>query len=120
MIELDLTINLEGMDGELVALADMAQRKAALELFDGLLASTPVDTGRARAGWSMDTSHGDFVPPKGAGVYQAQSAFPPQGAEMIIVYNNVEYIVPLNEGRSKQAPAHFVEQQIARVQAGLR
>ena len=51
-----------------------------------LVANTPIDTGRARASWSVPFSKG-----------------------RAIVRNSVDYIGDLNEGSSKQAPAHFIE-----------
>jgi hypothetical protein len=48
--------------------------------------ATPVDTGEAKAGWSIRKTLRGFD-----------------------VINDVDHIVYLNEGSSKQAPAHFVE-----------
>lgn len=47
--------------------------------------ATPVDTGEARDGWHLEDGR---------------------------IVNNVEHISMLNEGSSKQAPSHFVEQTI--------
>lgn len=54
-------------------------------LKDRLAEATPVDTGNARDGWKVV---GDKI------------------------INDVDYIDRLNEGTSKQAPAHFIEQTI--------
>ena len=48
--------------------------------------ATPVDTGRARDGW-----HAEYI------------------GDVYNIRNPVEYIDKLNEGSSKQAPAHFIE-----------
>ena len=51
-----------------------------------LVAATPIDTGKARASWSVE---------KRADVYD--------------VKNDVDYIQYLNQGTSKQAPSRFIE-----------
>ena len=106
--------------------ADTIKRKIALDIFARLLAVTPVDTGRARAGWSVDTRHGSFVPPKdesGYGYDRSMNVSPymiPKNAPVIVIYNNVEYITRLNDGHSQQAPAMFVETAVDAVMGGLR
>lgn len=78
--------------------------------------STPVDTGRARWGWYLSVKvPSTEVPPEGK--YKS-----PQMAEKLqavnenftvkdtlYLTNNVPYIKRLNDGSSKQAPAHFAE-----------
>lgn len=66
------------------------EEKLLLDLHGGLVLATPVDTGRARAGWTVDTT-------------------------ALVIENNVEYIGKLNEGHSKQAPAGFVETEIDKI-----
>jgi hypothetical protein len=105
--------------------ADTIQRKIALEIFARLLAVTPVDTGRARAGWSIDTRHGSYVPPKDESGYafdRSMNVSPymvPKNAPLICIYNNVEYILKLNEGTSTQAPEQFVETAVGQVMGGF-
>ena len=105
--------------------ADLIKRKIALDIFSRLLATTPVDTGRARAGWSVDTRHGSFVPPKDESGYsfdRSMNVSPsmiPKNAQMIVIYNNVEYIAQLNDGTSTQAPKQFVEIEVGNVMRGL-
>ena len=48
--------------------------------------ATPVDTGRAQAGWTVEKTKEGYA-----------------------VKNGLPYIEYLNQGSSKQAPAHFVE-----------
>lgn len=105
---------------------DIIKRKIALDIFSRLIATTPVDTGRARAGWSVDTRHGSFVPPKdesGYGYDRSVVVSPhmiPKNAPVIVIYNNVEYIGRLNDGHSQQAPAMFVETAVDEVMGVLR
>ena len=98
--------------------ADTIQRKIALEIFARLIATTPRDTSRAVSGWSIDTRHGSYVPPKGLSSYQPQTPSVPSGP-MTVIYNNVGYIMLLNEGHSKQAPAMFVETAVDSVMGGF-
>lgn len=60
-----------------------------LDLHNGLVLNTPVDTGNARLGWTVDTNAG-------------------------VIENNVEYVEALNNGHSSQAPAGFIETEIDR------
>ena len=93
-------------------------RMATIEFFRTITISTPVDTGRARAGWtpSINVPSG-YVPPEGK---YSMPSMPKLGnftvKDVIYISNNLPYIVPLNNGHSKQAPARFVESAAARVQ----
>jgi len=93
----------------------LIQRKIALEAYSELVARTPKDTGRAQTGWSVDTRHGDYVPKAGEKTYVPAPVSIPKNSDLIVLYNNVEYIINLNEGTSTQAPAMFVETAIDRV-----
>lgn len=101
-------------------------RKTALAMVQTLVLGTPVDTGRARGNWQVNLktpatgivtgtpkSAGDSVGVPGAAgsfaitnAVRATSGF---DGGSIFITNNLPYIVPLNEGHSKQAPAGFVE-----------
>ena len=85
----DITNSLkQEMDDEMTLAHDVAA-KMALDLHQGLVLATPVDTGRARAGWTVDT-----------------------GPQDPVIENVVPYIGVLNDGHSQQAPAGFVEAEI--------
>lgn len=93
-------------------------RVATHEFFRQVIVVTPVDTGRARFGWCVAiNSIPDFVPPVGN---YSLPPMPELGTitvkDTIYIANNLPYIVPLNNGHSKQAPARFVEMVAARVQ----
>ena len=117
---------------ELLVDADTIKRKVALDIFWRLLATTPVDTGRARAGWSASTSGASYynkvTREAPAGWKKGDSPYYPlpkapaisPGAPVIYIYNNVDYIGLLNDGKSTQAPAMFVEQAVDAVMGGLR
>jgi hypothetical protein len=59
-------------------------------LKEELVLATPVDTGRARASWSINKVRGDKEP-------------------TFEITNDAPYIGKLNDGYSDQAPAHFIE-----------
>lgn len=120
MISFDVQFNLDGLTENVAATADIVQRKAALDLFGELIQTTPIDTGRARAGWSMDARKGEDVPPPKASAYRPKNPVPPKGAPFILVFNNVEYIVRLNEGHSTQAPARFVQIAVDKIARNLK
>lgn len=63
--------------------------KTTLDAHADLVKATPVDTGQARQGWEAET--------------------PTKFGEAGTITNNVEHIVYLNDGHSKQAPENFVE-----------
>ena len=130
MITFDVRFDLDGLTENVAVMADKVQRKAALELFGELLQTTPIDTGRARAGWGMDARQGSEVPPekkKPAGWEMGMTPLypmpplkvPPKGASFIMVYNNVEYIVPLNEGTTTRPARRFVQAALDKVQRNL-
>ena len=104
------TADIKGIAARLGIRADTIKRKLALDIYSELLATTPVDTGRARAGWGISAERpGDDAPDAGQTAYSPQSPSIPSGANVICIYNNVEYITKLNSGSSTQAPAMFVE-----------
>lgn len=92
---------------------DDATRKAlrgiALEFARRVIRRTPVDTGRARAGWSaILDAHGIPIPGgKGSAKGRSESGFSETDRSVEIV-NGVPYIVALEFGHSKQAPSGMV------------
>ena len=72
-----------------------ATNKLALDLDRGLKMATPVDTGRARQGWTVETARRPYEP-----------AF---------VDNNVSYMIYLWNGQSGQAPSGTFDNVIMRV-----
>lgn len=119
------TIKLGRTGQNIEKVADLVKRKLALELFAELLQTTPVDTGRARAGWNMGPMLTANVPPKdksGYGYDVSMNVSPemaPKDADIIYIYNNVEYIGRLNAGSSTQAPREFVQIAIDKVVGGM-
>jgi hypothetical protein len=85
-------------------------RAVALIVDAELVATTPVDTGRARSNWnpSLNTPDTSIVEPNQKKPIQpALAAY--KITDTILITNNLPYIKPLNNGSSKQAPAGFVD-----------
>lgn len=72
-----ITVNLKRIENKFKA--------AEEKLLENLVAATPIDTGRARAGWKLKDHR---------------------------ITNDVEYVRELNHGTSKQAPSRYIEQTI--------
>jgi len=88
-----------------------------------------VDTGRARANWrvNLDAPLSGTTPatdPSGqAAISQGQgviAGFDPSHNREIHITNNLDYIEPLNNGTSAQAPAGFVEKAVQSGAAAAR
>lgn len=101
---------------------NVVMRKIAIECFRRIILGTPVKTGRARGNWQASTGSpatgtADRIDPSGAAAIAAVmsevSSWTPTDDLPAFITNNLPYIKRLNEGWSKQAPAHFVEQVIA-------
>lgn len=103
-------------------------RKAALVADQVAILATPVDTGRARANWiasiGAPATEADRAPDKSGQVAlnEAQRVVaryaPGQGG--IYITNNVEYIEPLDQGSSSQAPNGMTAQAIQAATMAVR
>ena len=119
------TIKLGRVGKNIEQRADLIKRKIALEIFRELIETTPIDTGRAKAGWNMGPMLTNNVPPKDKSGYgydvsmNVNPSMAPQNAPIIYIYNNVEYIGILNTGSSTQAPREFVQIAIDKVVGGI-
>lgn len=112
-------VNAAHEDGLLAFLAQLA------DCYGRLVQRTPVDTGRARAGWHIEGEENEWRPDKDA--FQKTGKEPNQTlpplsqeernaiarevakledlskADVIYIMNNVEYILPLEAGWSRQS-----------------
>ena len=87
MRKIDIEKVRRALQAKVKVLQDKKLTTVAPALMEELIQSTPIDTGRARASWDLE---------KGAdGIFR--------------IKNSVPYIKELNEGSSKQAPSHFIE-----------
>jgi hypothetical protein len=143
-LQLDAFARKVGVSGTTVA------KRVAFDLFGRIVRRTPVLTGRARASWTITTNgpgNGDTTPNitvqgpfskaiVGRAIKVAVNAFQMQRltalqvnqGDTIWISNNVPYIVALEEGHSRQAPAGMVALSVeevnikmsALVQQGIR
>lgn len=109
--------------------ANRVKREVALAVDQALVLGTPVDTGTARSNWivslgqSTDQVRPAYAPTQKGGINESANARAAiaQGKakiaqsreeESVHITNNTDYIGDLNEGKSPQAPAMFVEDAI--------
>ena len=101
-------VNAAHEDGLLAFLAQLA------DCYGRLVQRTPVDTGRARAGWHIEGESSEWKPAPGeyekakaeAAVVISQEVAKLEDlskADVIYIMNNVEYILPLEAGWSRQS-----------------
>ncbi|MBT2244574.1 hypothetical protein JQK15_13600 [Sphingobium sp. BHU LFT2] len=81
MIRIDIT-------SQIMQLAREKADEIALNIYGDLLAETPVDTGQAKQGWTLDDS----------------------GKKVITIENRVPYIERLATGWSDQAPDGWIDE----------
>ena len=101
-------VNAAHEDGLLAFLAQLA------DCYGRLVQRTPVDTGRARAGWHIEGEPSEWKPAPGeyekakteAAAIISQEVIKLEDlskADVIYIMNNVEYILPLEAGWSRQS-----------------
>ena len=92
-------------------------KKALFDLLKEIIRTTPIDTGRARGSWMIDTEWKDWKLPEGdhigSVVESTVKALP--DSDRYVIYNNLEYIQALENGHSQQAPSGFVAQALAAI-----
>lgn len=118
--ELDISRWVEKAKGNL----DAVVRKVELDVSTSVILGTPVDTGRARANWfaSFSAPSGqvsDRVDPSGgASIDRVRGAVSTgKAGHVFYLTNNLPYILRLEQGWSKQAPAGMVMLTVRRYQA---
>lgn len=98
---------------------DETVRAVTVELFTGIIVTTPIDTGRARGNWQTTTQTPASGEVDRLGVMEsmAEVAAKAGGAGSITyLTNNLPYIIPLEEGHSDQAaPGAMVRGNFERV-----
>lgn len=97
--------------------------RLALDITEGLIETTPVDTGWARSNWvpSVGAPNEDTVGSKedvstdaqGRGTAAIFANLAAGGLDPLFITNHVPYIEKLNDGYSPQAPAGFVDAIVA-------
>lgn len=94
-------------------------RAATLELFSGVIKSTPVDTGRAKGAWATTvdspSSKTEDRIGEAASLAEVEANTPPGAGQETYLANNLPYIEALENGSSKQAANGMVRINMDRV-----
>ena len=102
---------------------DLVVRKIAFDVFSSVVKRTPVDTGRARASWTLAVNRVDLsTAPVGSSttIASPEAALGPvKFGDTVYISNNLPYIVPLNNGSSTQAPEGFVQMAVEEIKASF-
>lgn len=128
MIRMDFRINIPAVAGRLKKKVLLSQKKIAFDVLSGVVSMTPVDKGRAKGNWfiSLGAPRVDYewgrLDPSGNETISAGTQVIDQLQDYGAIYltNNLPYILPLEKGHSRQAPAGMVRLSLDRVAAGLR
>lgn len=131
----DFADKIEKRADKLAEQASLIKQAVARELVEALIYATPVDTSQAVSNWTANvgTPPNAFIEAHSPGfngsTFTASARESISLAAAIILAggpgkslwlaNNAPYIIDLNNGTSKQAPAMFVEQTIARVRGNI-
>lgn len=92
------------MDGSI----DKIIRKTVFDLYSRIVQRTPVDTGRAKANWSVSVAPGSETYPDSSRKLKPADIEWQEYDNVIYIYNNLEYIAALESGHSRQAPVGMV------------
>ena len=105
-------LDLSKFGAKAIGNAEHVARKIGLDMHSGIVEEMPYDTGRARAntgiaiGGNPGTSTMETDKTGAATKARAESSIQAfKLGDSITIYNNVEYIMPLEYGHSQQAPA---------------
>ncbi|PWC48120.1 hypothetical protein TSA6c_16925 [Azospirillum sp. TSA6c] len=121
---IDFNANLKAFADSVDATVEVAARKIAQALYNGVVQRTPVDTGFARSQWQI-LLEGDEVAVRPVGDHTAEdlaklSTFTTVGTGSILIANGAIYIKKLEyEGHSQQAPEGMARVTLAEVQAQM-
>jgi hypothetical protein len=113
----------EGITGQLQGLVKKRQLEVVKKVFEGVVTRTPVFTGAARASWRVSigvpnpgrVTGGSQLAPLGRPAFSLSDI--PLYAK-VFISNTTPYIVPLEYGWSKQAPAGMVRITLASLKIG--
>ena len=82
-------------------------KRVAFDLFGRIVKRTPVDTGRARASWTIALNHADrTVQPPGRYNAPKIGFLDVKPGDSVVISNNLPYITALEDGHSQQSPPH--------------
>ncbi|WP_029458249.1 hypothetical protein [Solidesulfovibrio alcoholivorans] len=120
-MQADLTTSADAFERALQEMVDTigtdyraVVRAAILKLMVTLTKENPKDTGRCAASWMVGPDWSDWKEPPGdytgvdlaARVQQIVAALP--DSDVYVLYNNIEYLMALEDGHSEHAPSGFI------------
>jgi len=104
----------------------------AIRIYSGVVRRNPVKTGRSRANWQINVgsitsekvenfsnSNADGQQRILQGLLKLRQIGKKAIGSIIYIYNNVHYILGLEDGKSKQAPVGMVRVTFAEILAGI-
>lgn len=107
---------------------DQVGRGEMLSLYSELVKTTPKDTHRAAVAFNINKEASEWVPPEGnykgslsgevAKNVQNMDEIPP--VNTITISNNIDYLPPLENGSSKQAPEGMIALALQKFTAKMR
>ena len=113
------TLDMSRFANKSIGEIEQVVRKTAIDLTTSIIKSTPVDTGRARANWFV--SFEDAIEDTTDDTNSAKSLSNATNTllkgkigKYIYIQNNLPYIVKLEYGASKQAPAGILRVNVER------
>ena len=91
-------------------------KATAFEMFGQVIEKTPVDTGRARGNWNITTDTPNFTTSESG---TTSPNLPDVGTDFPTIYiaNGLDYVVELEEGKSRQSPAGIINPALAAARA---
>jgi len=103
-------VDLDKFAQKLGILKATVYQRMALEIWNGITKRCPVDTGRARSSFNLAIGAPDpTVPPPGKyGEPSQPNVTVIDGNEVVFITSNLDYIEPLENGHSQQAPGGMV------------
>lgn len=127
----DLSKSLRQQAKNIESNASLLVRRCATVVIEELAVRTPIDSGRAKSNWivTLNSPTVARIEPHHFGVLgstapqtiktvQARAAIVINRfkiGDTVIIQNNLDYIVDLEKGSSKQSPAGFIHQSLARI-----
>ena len=115
----NFTLDMSKYGEKTIKQIDQFVRKTAIDLTTSIIKSTPVDTGRARANWfvsfedSIDNTTDDTNSAKALS-NATNTLLKGKIGKYIYIQNNLDYIVGLEYGKSKQAAQGMVRINVER------
>ena len=125
-MQADLLRNAEKFGKSLQAMVDAAEtdantivRTAIFKLLVALMEDNPKDTCRCAASWMVGPSWTDWAEPEGdyrdfdpaAKAKEIMDAL--SDSDVYCLYNNIEYLMPLEDGHSEIRPSGFIANNLA-------